>query len=146
VLNVKKGDLLANVYDVDPQKLIEAVAEEFKKDENIKPPEWAVFVKTGSHKEKVPARKDWWYVRCASILRKIYIQPRGISRLRVAYGGRKNRGYKPERFGMAGGNIIRKGLQQLEKSGYVKKGKKGREITPKGQKSLDNMAYKISKG
>lgn len=137
---------MVNVYEVDPYKLIEEAAKELKKEKEVTPPEWAVFVKTGSHKENIPARKDWWYIRCASLLRKIYVQPRGISRLRVAYGGRKNRGYKPERFRIAGGNIIRKGLQQLEKAGYIKKGKKGREITPKGQKFLDNMAYKISKG
>ena len=42
---------------------------------------------------------------------------------------------------IAGGNEIRKILQQLEKAGYIEKEKKGgRKITSKGTKFLDNTA------
>lgn len=136
---------MVNVYDVNPNELINEVAKELKKNENIKPPEWAPFVKTGVHKERVPSNEDWWYARSAAILRKIYVQEKGVSRLKIDYGGRKNRGVKPERFKKGSGNIIRKVLQQLEAAGFVKKSKKGRKITPQGQKYLDNMAYKITK-
>lgn len=133
------------MYDVDANNLIEEASKELRKEKEINPPEWSAFVKTGVHKERVPVQKDWWYMRSASLLRKLYVYPRGISKLRGAYGGRKNRGYKPERFKKASGSVIRNALQQLEKAGYVKKSRKGRELTPKGQKFLDNMAYKISK-
>lgn len=136
---------MTTVYDVDAGKLIPAAAEELKKNDKITPPKWTPFVKTGMHTERMPDAPDWWYVRCASILRKAYLQPVGVLRLRTAYGGRKNRGYKPQKFVRAGGNIIRKGLQQLESAGLVKKGKKGREITAAGRKFLDNIAANVEK-
>ncbi|MBW6451942.1 MAG: 30S ribosomal protein S19e [DPANN group archaeon] len=136
---------MITVYDVNPNKLIEATAQELKKNENVKAPEWATFVKTSSSRERVPSNKDWWYVRAASILRKVYVNKIiGTGRLKTAYGGRKNRGYKPERQRDGSGNIIRKCLQQLEAANLVKKEKKGRSITPLGQKMLDNMALKVN--
>jgi small subunit ribosomal protein S19e len=69
----------------------------------------------------------------------------GISRLRTYYGGKKRRGYKPAHFRRASGNILRKILQQLEKSGLVEKAKRGRKITSKGQKFLDKVAYEASR-
>jgi len=134
------------VYDVEPNKLIEETAKELKNDENIDPPEWSRFSKTGAHKERVPTERDWWYVRSAAILRRIYVEPQGVSRLKKAYGGRKNRGYKPEKFATGSGSIARKSLMQLEKAGLVKTDKKektGRVITPKGRKFLDNIAHKL---
>jgi len=136
---------LTTVYDVDPNKLIAEAAKELKKDANVKPPEWSHFAKTGAHKEKVPTDRDWWYTRVAAVLRRIYVEPQGVSRLRRVYGGRKNRGYKPEKFVKGSGSVARKSLMQLEKSGLVKKEKTGRTVTPKGKKFLDNIANKISK-
>jgi small subunit ribosomal protein S19e len=136
---------MVTVYDADAQAFIEKVKEELKKEEKIQPPEWSKFVKTGAHKERPPVQEDWWYIRSASVLRKIYINgPVGISRLRNIYGGRKRRGYKPDHKRKGSGAVIRKVLQQLEEAGLVKKeNKKGRVVTPKGQKFLDNLAYKI---
>ena len=134
---------MTTVYDVPPSKLIEKVAKKLK-EMDIDKPEWVDFVKTGAHKERRPHDPDWWYIRCASILRKIYINgPVGVERLRTAYGGRKNRGHKPERFVKASGNIIRKALQALEKLDLVTKTKEGRVITPKGQSLLDNTAKEV---
>ncbi len=137
---------MTTVYDVEPNNLIEKTAKELKKDENIEPPEWSHFAKTGAHKERVPTDRDWWYVRSAAILRRIYVEPQGVLRLKRVYGGRKNRGYKPERFATGSGSIARKSLMQLEKAGLVKTDKKkktGRMITPKGRKFLDNIAHKL---
>ncbi len=141
---------MASIYDVDATELIEKAAEELGKDENIKAPEWASFVKTGMHKERAPARTDWWQVRAASVLRSVYkLGPVGVSKLRVKYGGIKNRGYAPGRFYAGSGNIIRKILQQLEKAGYLKKEDKskhkGRVLTPKGKSLLDKLATQIYK-
>ncbi len=138
-----KGGWMVSVADVDPNVLIERLAEELKKNDAIKPPEWAKFVKTGVHKERVPENKDWWYVRAASIMRKLYFRPLGVSRLRRKYGGRKNRGYEPERFHPGSGNIIRKILQQLEKAGYAQKVDKGRTLTPQGRALLDKLASSL---
>jgi len=98
-----------SIYNCDPSELIEKTSEELKKIESVKAPEWAPFVKTGVHKERPPANLDWWFVRAASILRQIYIHgPIGVSKLRTKYGGKKNRGVKPEHFFKGSGNIIRK--------------------------------------
>ncbi len=134
---------MVTVFDVESGRLIKAASEELRKEKEIKPPEWAPFVKTGSHNERVPEDPNWWYMRAASIMRKIYISPVGVDRLRTVYGGRKNKGYKPEKRRNASGNIIRKCIQQLETAGFVKIVPKGRGITPKGQKFLDNLAYKV---
>jgi len=133
--------------DVPSQKLILRVSEELKKNENIKPPEWSKFVKTGVSTERPPSQEDWWFIRSAAILRKIYLNgPIGVQRLRTAFGGRRRRGHKPAHHRKAGGKIIRLILQQLEKADYIKKTekpKKGRVITPKGQKLLSKMASEL---
>ena len=141
---------MANIYNCDPSELVEKASEELKKIETIKAPEWALFVKTGMHKERPPMKNDWWYVRTASVLRKVYVLgPIGVSKLRTKYGGKKNRGVKPEHFYKGSGSIIRKIIQQLEKEGFVKKDlkrvHKGRSITAKGKKFLDDVAATISK-
>lgn len=141
---------MVTIYDVNPNSLINKAAEELKKIEVIKPSSWSIFVKTGVGRERPPVDKDFWYKRSASILRKIYIYgPIGVSKLRVKYGGKKNRGTKPEEFRKAGGNIIRKILQQLEKAELIRQTEigvhKGRVITPKGKKFLDSVAKGLKK-
>ncbi len=134
---------MATIYDKDTNELIAKASEELKK--VIKAPEWAQFVKTGVHKERPPVEKDWFYKRAAAILRSVYIKgPIGTNKLRIKYGGRKNRGYAPEKFYRGSGNIIRKALQQLEEAGLIKKAEKGvhkgRMITPKGKSFLDKLS------
>ncbi len=137
---------MVTVYDVPPDKLIRAVAEKLKKEEKAAPPEWSRWVTTGVHKEKGPEQEDWWHVRLASMLRKIYIMgPIGTSRLAAEYGGKEDRGSKRYKARKGSRAIVRKALQQLEELGYVKKEKKGRVITPKGRSFLDNVAHEIMK-
>ena len=132
--------------DVEPQKFINRLKEELKKFKEINPPLWAKFAKSGSHRERPPEQRDFWYIRAASILRRVYLDgPVGVEKLRTYYGGRKRRGHKPPKFRKASGNIIRKILQQLEACGLVKKGKKGREISDEGRKLLDRIAYEVKK-
>jgi small subunit ribosomal protein S19e len=139
---------MATIYDIESNELIEAAAKELQSIESVKPPEWAMFVKTGHSKQRPPVRKDWWYVRAAAILRKIYrMGPIGVSKLRTMYGGRKNRGAAAEHSYKGSGNVIRKILQQLEKAEFVRQGKvgfhKGRIITAKGKSFLDKVATKV---
>ena len=133
--------------DVSPQKLIEKLSEELKKNENIQPPEWSKYVKTGASAERPPQQSDWWFLRTAAILRKTYLNgPVGVERLRTAFGDRRRRGHKPPHHVKSGGKIIRLIFQQLEKAGYVQKvekPKKGRVVTPKGQKLLSKASKEI---
>jgi small subunit ribosomal protein S19e len=69
--------------------------------------------------------------------------PVGVQRLRSLYGGRKNRGVKPDAHERSGGSVIREALQQLEKAGYVKSVKGGRVVTAQGMAFLDRVATEI---
>ena len=138
---------MASIKDVSPEAAINKLAGELKKIDKISPPEWAKFAKTGQHRERPPANPDWWFVRAASVLRNVYTHgPVGVSKMRTRYGGRKNRGRKPERFTRASGNVLRKILQQLESAELLKQStsvKKGRIIAPKGQSLLDRIGTSI---
>jgi small subunit ribosomal protein S19e len=137
---------MTTVYDVPPAKLIEGVKAELKKVSVIKPPEWAAFVKTGADKEKIPEDKDWWYIRSASILCKLYKGgPIGIQRLKRKYAGRKNRGYKPDAIKGASGAVIKHILVQLESAGLAEKTEKGRIITKEGTSLLDKISHKVKR-
>ncbi len=137
---------MATVYDVPAGELITRLSEKLKGMKEIQPPEWARFVKTGPHAERIPQQEDWWYIRAASILRRVYLDgPVGVGRLRTWYGGRKNFGHSPEHHVDAGGAIIRKALQQLEAAGLVQKIKAGgRVVTSKGQSLLEKTAAEIA--
>ncbi len=136
---------MTTVYDAPPNALIEAVAEQLKGIKGLEPPEWAGYVKTGIHREKSPVNEDWWYVRLAAILRKVYIKgPIGSSRLAGEFGGPRDRGSKPNRAVKGSGSVARKALQQLDNAGLLTTIRyKGRVISPQGQKLLDNTAHKI---
>jgi len=141
---------MVNIYDAPINELIDKAAQELKKVEAIKEPEWAPIVKTGPHKELPPTSADWWYVRTAAVLRSIYkLGPIGVSKLRTKYGGKKNRGYQPEKFMKSSGSIIRHILQQLDASDFTKQaeksGHKGRIVTAKGKKFLDDVASTLVK-
>jgi small subunit ribosomal protein S19e len=134
---------------VPSKLLIEEIASELRSDEkNFQPPDWATYVKLGVSRENAPEqRKDWWYVRVAAILRKVYVHgPIGVIHMRKLFGGRKNRGSKPEKTFPGSGAIIRRAFQQLEKAGYVttvEGAGGGRVVSPKGRSFVDNTAYKI---
>jgi len=141
---------MPTMFDVDVNDLIEEVAKDLQKVKEIKPPEWSFFVKTGMHKERPPKREDWWYVRCAAVLRSVRkLGPVGVQKLRTKYGGKKSRGHKTEHFYKGSGNILRKALQQLEAAGLIKKTekgtRKGRIITPQGVSIIDKAAVRLYK-
>ncbi len=135
-------------FDVPPSSLIERLAQYLKNNlEAIKPPQWALYVKTSVHTEKAPENIDWWYVRCASLLRKVYMKgPIGIERLRSEYGGRKDRGVRPEHTRKGSGAIVRNALKQLEEAGLLMTLKqRGRVVTPEGRRVLDLVSTEVKK-
>ena len=134
---------MTTVYDIDPDVLLHELAERLK-NENVSVPEWAKWVKTGTHREKAPFQEDWWYLRLASVFRKIYILgPIGTIRLSAEYGGKTDMGTKPYHARKGSRSIVRKCLQQLEQLGYVEHNKKGRVVTPKGRSYLDKLSDEI---
>jgi len=138
---------MVRVYDVPADKLISGLAEHLKRVPEVEPPQWAQFVKTGSHAERPPQRPDWWYTRAASILRKVYVHgPVGLQELESAYGGNKALSYYPKHHRDAGGSVIRNIMKGLEQAELVtKQGNKGRVLTPKGVALLDKISKDIFK-
>jgi small subunit ribosomal protein S19e len=125
------------LYNVNPRDLNREIARELKERKLVTPPAWTPFVKTGQHRQRVPQSQDWWYHRAASIMRTVEKKgPIGTAKMAVTYGGRKNRGVAPDQFAEASTNVIRKCLQQLEKSKLLKQvefdGHKGRVLTKDG--------------
>jgi small subunit ribosomal protein S19e len=138
---------MVKVNDVPADRLIEELAEQLKRVPEIEPPAWASFVKTGSHADRPPQRQDWWYVRAASIMRKVYLHgPVGTEKLEIAYGGSKQLGYNPKHHRDGGGSAIRNVLKGLERAELVsKQGNSGRVLTPKGVALLDRISKDIFK-
>ncbi len=138
---------MTNVRDVPAQKFIDFVAKDLVENQKVIIPDFAKYVKTGISRERAPQRDDWWQVRMASIFRKVYVSGKvTVKALRSYYGGKKNRGVKPEKFYKASGKIIRVCLQDLQKLGFVKIADDGgRVLTSKGQGYLDALATKLAK-
>lgn len=135
---------MVGVRDVPADLFISRLAEKLREDLGgfVSPPQWALYAKTGVSRERPPERIDWWYVRAASILRRLYMssEPVGVGGLRTLYGGRKRRGSAPPRFRKGSGSVVRKMLQQLERTGLVARTRRGRVLTPKGRSYLDSVA------
>jgi len=138
---------MTTVYDVPADPLIRSVAGKLKDEKAVQPPAWAPFVTTGIHAEKPPVEADWWHVRTAAVLRKVYVMgPIGTERLRAEFGGSRDRGAKPNRAKKGSGSVIREALQQLEKAGLVENVKgEGRRVSARGRSLLDNTAHDVRK-
>jgi len=138
---------MTTAHEVPPNLLIAKLADHLKHVSQVSQPHWTAYAKTGSHVAKQPNEKDWWYTRCASLLRKIYVHgPLGVTQLESDYGGRKKTGYYVGHHRDAGGAAVRKAIQQLESAGLVaKQGRKGRILTGKGVSLVDRQATEILK-
>ena len=135
---------MVSVHDVPSGKLISALAVQVKGLPGMEEPDWARWVKTGSHAERPPTNSEWWFTRAASLLRKLYLQgPVGLGDLKRAYGGTKALHYNPKHHRDAGGSSIRKILKQLEQAELVSKTPKGRILTSKGRAMLDKASREI---
>ncbi len=131
--------------DVPPSLLLPQLATELRNRQAVQPPPWATFVKTGVHKQRAPVQTDWWYLRSASVLRKIYVQGYvGVARLSAEYGGKRDRGSAPYHARTGSRAILREIVQQLEKSGLVQPYKtRGRRVSPEGEKLLTAVSKVI---
>ena len=154
-INSHKG---VTVKDVSAEEFIKTFAAFLKKSGKFKIPEWASYVKTGSHKVLAPFDPDWLYTRAAAIARVLYMRRRsGMKVLRNHFGGRKRGDTHREHHVLTGGKSIRYCLQQLAKMeliGIVQVrgdddkviSTQGRQITHKGIRDMDRIARQIKRG
>jgi len=133
--------------DVPPSVLLPQLATELRNRQAVVPPPWATFVKTGVHKQRAPVQTDWWYLRSASVLRKIYLQGYvGIARLSAEYGGKRDRGSAPYHAHSGSRAILREIVHQLEKAGLVQPYKtRGRRLSAAGEKLLTAVSTDVLK-
>ena len=135
---------MTEIKSIEPHEYNQSLAEALKQIPEFEEPEWVFLVKSGSQKERPIAEPDFWYKRAASILKQIYVKGIvGTQRLRTRYGGRKNRGGKPEQFKKSGGKIIRTILQQAEAAGLIEKAqakRSGRKLTAQGKELLESIS------
>jgi len=136
---------MTTAYDVPALPLLQRLAEHLRTEGKVTPPEWAPFVRTGVHTEKAPTQRDWWHLRAAAVLRKVYLLgPIGTSRLASEFGGARDGGSAPYHPRKGSRNIIRTALQQLEEAGYVGiREKRGRIVTASGRKLIDRTSYDV---
>ncbi|XP_065721359.2 small ribosomal subunit protein eS19B [Drosophila suzukii] len=133
------------VKDVDQQVLTKNLAAFLKKSGKVLVPEQADYIKTAKFKETGPTDADWFYIRCASIMRHLYLRsPSGVAVLTKVYGGRKRNGVHPSKYCRSSDGCIRKALQALEIARMVEKHPDGgRKLTSLGQRDLDRIANRI---
>ena len=135
-----------SVFVVQPGKLIENLAHKLKEYPEISPPKGSEFWKTAFFKELAPIdSENFWYIRCASILRKVRkFGPIGVNKLRKYYGGKNRKGRGLHHSAKASGKIIRVALQQLGEARLLEmKEKQGRVLSSEGTSLLERTAYEI---
>jgi small subunit ribosomal protein S19e len=138
---------MVTLYDVPVGDLLQAVAA--KLEDRLEEPDWLEFAKTGESRELPPQQDDFWYVRGASLLRKVATNgPIGVERLSTEYGGRKQGSTRyrvaAEHRSDGSKKIIRTLLQQLEEEDLVTTAEgEGRRITPAGRSLLDETAGEV---
>merc|ERR1712093_792830 len=116
------------VKDVPADEFIKACADFLKRQPKFDVPKYHDIVKTSVIKEFAPYDEDWFYVRSASILRKVYLR----------------KGTGKAHFGTASGAIIRKAMLELEKLEMMEHcSDGGRVITSKGRAEMDRIAGNI---
>ncbi|XP_060530505.1 small ribosomal subunit protein eS19A-like [Cylas formicarius] len=131
--------------DVDQHKFVKAFASFLKKSGKLRIPDWVDLVKTSRAKELAPYDPDWYYVRCAAVVRHIYIRsPIGVGSVTKIFGSRKRNGTKPSHFCRSAGSIARKALQSLETLKLIEKSPDGgRKLTQQGRRDLDRIAAQV---
>ena len=135
-----------SVFVVQPEKIIEILANKLKEYPEISPPEGSEFWKTAFFKELAPIdSENFWYIRCASILRKVKkFGPVGVNKLRKFYGGKNRKGKGVHHSAKASGKIIRVALQQLGEANLLKmKEREGRVLSTEGTSLIERTAYEI---
>eukprot|EP01028_Stygiella_incarcerata_P013905 TRINITY_DN859_c0_g1_i1.p2 TRINITY_DN859_c0_g1~~TRINITY_DN859_c0_g1_i1.p2 ORF type:complete len:147 (+),score=41.66 TRINITY_DN859_c0_g1_i1:139-579(+) len=133
------------VKDVEALRYIKELAQHLKKSGQIELPKWVDLVKTAPTKEIAPVDPDWYFIRLASIARRIYLHPGlGVGGLRRLFGEKSRNKVSKSHVRLAAGSIIRTCLQDLEKMKMVEKaGHGGRKISKVGRRELDQVAARF---
>ena len=135
----------ATIRDVRASRWVRAMAAHFKQEGKLFVPNCTELVKTSHGRERAPQNADWYYIRCASVLRSIYLRPgTGYGGLSKRYGIKKNRGSQPEITSRASRGLLHWCCKSLEGLKLIAKGKEsGRVVTKDGRKKADTIAFNV---
>jgi small subunit ribosomal protein S19e len=105
-------------------------------------------MKQGHGLERAPQNADWYYYRCAAVLRRIYNRPgTGYGGLSKAFATLKNNGSRPEKTVKASRGLLHWACRSLEGLKLIQKGKKsGRTVTKEGRRKCDAIAFNVKSG
>ncbi len=87
----------------------------------IRVPDWVDIVKLSTANEQAPYDPDWFYIRCAAVLRHLYLRPTGMTGLSKAFGRAKRNGVSPRHHVRATKAILRRCLHEVENMGLCEK-------------------------
>lgn len=144
--NPAKGYPVYTAKDVRADRFVVELARYLKRTGKIEVPKYVDLVKTGVARELAPYNPDWFFVRAASLARRLYVRPgTGVGGFSKVYSKAYRRGSRPEHQSLASRSILRHALQQLEKIGLVEKNPNGgRQITSQGRRDLDRIAAVVN--
>ncbi|KAI5187033.1 small subunit ribosomal protein S19e [Nematocida homosporus] len=141
------------VEEIEPATFIATLAKTLVEEKKIERPAEAEYIKTGHGKENAPQDPNWYHIRVASILRKLYMEElkspeklkHGFGTLWFAqvYSTAKNNGHKPSHTVTGSKSLVRRILQGLERVGFVSQiPKGGRRLTSTGRSYLEAVSAK----
>ncbi|EPY30128.1 small subunit ribosomal protein S19e [Strigomonas culicis] len=143
----KKGAVLR---DVNAWRWIKTAAAHFKREGKIMVPNCTEIMKSSHGRERAPQNKDWYYIRCAAVLRALYLRPgEGYGGLSKRFAKKKNNGSRPEHTVRAATGLLHWACKSLSKLGLLEKvndsegNPNGQRVTKKGRKVVDSLAFQV---
>lgn len=105
---------VTSLRDVSAAEFIKAYSAHLKKGGRLTLPDWVDYVKTAPGRELPPLDPDWYYVRAASLARKIYLNHGlGVGALANWYGKTTAKRNTPQKHHKASRKVIRHILNQV---------------------------------
>ena len=131
--------------DVSSWKWVRAMAAHFKQEGKLFVPSCTELIKTSHGRDRAPQNPDWYYIRCAAVLRRIYMRPgTGTGGLSKPFGNKKNRGSQPEITTRAARGLLHWCCKSLEGLKLIQKGKtSGRCVSKLGRQKADTIASNL---
>lgn len=135
----------ATLRDVNAWRWIKSAARHFKQEGKLFVPNCTELVKSSHGRERAPQNQDWYYIRCAAILRALYLRPgEGYGGLSKRFASKKNNGSRPEHGVRACKGLLHWGCKSLTQLGLVEPGaESGQRLTKKGKKFVDGVAFLV---
>ena len=138
----------ATMMDVPANKWIKTMAQHLKQSGKCFVPNCTELMKPSHANQLAPSNEDWYFYRCAAVLRRVYNRPGvGYTSLAKSFSMKKNNGSRPEKTIYAARGLLHWVCRSLEGVNLIAKGKQsGRVITKEGKRKADAIAFNVKTG